>query len=292
MSAKLTHLSLIYGDAGARDKFQDLVVHLIRSERPDVAGIRIVRGDGGIDAHEGSLADSTGVDVFQIKYFPKEVGDSQKAQIRESFATVRDGKRFKAKSWRLCLPIDLGVDEKLWFEVWAAKARDSGIDVLRPWGATELEGLLYASKNCGLMETFFPPRQLVNAAVNIQGRGAIQISGPNAVNIAPGGIQIHGPVVLDNSAHIAMGHSSPPKRSLSEIEFEVLKIVGLVKDAKTHDVAVRLGIGIERAKFYLDELSRAHRLIDWIGNMDRQIPDRYLLTHEGRRLLVERGVLR
>src|SRR5229473_1535444 len=93
MSAKLTHLPLIYGDAGARDKFQDLVVHLIRSERPDLAGIRIVRGDGGIDAHEGSLADPAGVDVFQVKYFLKEVGDSQKAQIRDSFATVRDGKQ-------------------------------------------------------------------------------------------------------------------------------------------------------------------------------------------------------
>ena len=31
---KLTDLQLIYGAAGARDKFEDLAVHLIRSERP------------------------------------------------------------------------------------------------------------------------------------------------------------------------------------------------------------------------------------------------------------------
>lgn len=35
----------------------------------------------------------------------------------------------------------------------------------------------------------------INAAVVIQGEGAIRISGPNAVNIAPGGITIVGPVI-------------------------------------------------------------------------------------------------
>ncbi len=92
---------------------------------------------------------------------------------------------------------------------------------------------------------------------------------------------------------LPMSQSSPmPKRAPSEIELEVLKIVGLVKDANAHDVAVRIGIGIERAKLYLDELARTHRLIDWFGNMDKDIPTRHLLTHEGRRLLVERGVFR
>jgi hypothetical protein len=89
-----------------------------------------------------------------------------------------------------------------------------------------------------------------------------------------------------------MNQSPPtPKRPPSEIELEVLRIVGTVKDANAHDVAVGLGIGIERAKFYLDELSQTFRLVDRFGNMDRRILDRYLLTHDGRRLLVERGVL-
>jgi hypothetical protein len=48
MAVKLTHLKLIYGNAGAREKFEELATHLIRSERPDVERIRIVRGDGGI----------------------------------------------------------------------------------------------------------------------------------------------------------------------------------------------------------------------------------------------------
>jgi hypothetical protein len=78
MSAKLTHLPQIYGDAGAREKFQELATQLIRSERPEVSGIRIVRGDGRIDAHEGTLIDPAGVDVYQVKYFPSGIGDAQK----------------------------------------------------------------------------------------------------------------------------------------------------------------------------------------------------------------------
>jgi len=35
----------------------------------------------------------------------------------------------------------------------------------------------------------------INATVVIQGEGAIRITGPNAVNIAPGGITIVGPVI-------------------------------------------------------------------------------------------------
>src|SRR5690349_8677806 len=130
--------------------------------------------------------------------------------------------------------------------------------------AGPLEGLLYVRKNCGLLEAFFPHRHQVNAAVHIQGAGAIQVSGPNALNIGPGGIQIHGPVVLDDPAQRALSQSpTTPKPSPSAMELEVLTIVGTVKDVTAHDVAVRLGIGIERAKFYLDELSRTHRLVDW-----------------------------
>src|SRR5579863_5401306 len=101
MAVKLTHLQLIYGIAGAREKFEALTIHLIRSVRPHAETVRIVRGDGGIDAHEGSLADPAGVDVFQMKFFPNAIGESQKSQIRESFSTIASGTRFKAKSWTL-----------------------------------------------------------------------------------------------------------------------------------------------------------------------------------------------
>lgn len=158
MAVKLTHLQLIYGVAGAREKFEDLVIHLIRSERPDTERVRIVRGDGGIDAHAGSLADLVGVDIFQIKFFPDGVGDSQKAQIRDSFRTAAESDKFKMRSWTLCLPIDLSTDEKLWFDGW--KAKQSGVIIQPVWDALKLEGLLYNPNNRHLKEEFFKEEYL------------------------------------------------------------------------------------------------------------------------------------
>jgi hypothetical protein len=158
MAVKLTHLQLIYGVAGAREKFEDLAVHLIRSERPDAGRVRIVHGDGGIDAHEGSLADPGGVDVFQIKFFPDGVGDSQKAQIRDSFKRTVEATAYKARTWTLCVPIDLSIDERTWFDGWRAK--QAGVAVTTPWDATRLEGLLYEPRNRGIKEEFFKEEYL------------------------------------------------------------------------------------------------------------------------------------
>ncbi len=41
MVAKMTHLQLHYGLAGAREKFEELTAHLVRSQRPDAERIRI-----------------------------------------------------------------------------------------------------------------------------------------------------------------------------------------------------------------------------------------------------------
>src|ERR1700687_4420776 len=69
MSVDLRHLEILYGLIGAREKFEDMTVQLIRTEHRSADRIRVLRGDGGIDAYDGSLADQAGVDVFQIKYF-------------------------------------------------------------------------------------------------------------------------------------------------------------------------------------------------------------------------------
>jgi hypothetical protein len=160
MAVKLTHLQLIYGVAGAREKFEELIAHLIRSERPDTERIRIVRGDGGIDAHEGNLTEPAGVDVYQIKFFPDGIGDSQKAQIRDSFNRVRESNAFTTKSWTLCLPIDMSLDEKKWFDGWKENQSAAGIDIRPVWSAFHLEGLLYMEKNRYLREAFFQEEHL------------------------------------------------------------------------------------------------------------------------------------
>jgi hypothetical protein len=50
-----------------------------------------------------------------------------------------------------------------------------------------------------------------------------------------------------------------------------------------------LGISKTRTKYYLDKLSHDKDLLNWIGNMNPGIPDRYTLTRKGRDFLVEGG---
>jgi hypothetical protein len=155
MAISLRYLEILYGTAGAREKFEEMATHLIRSQHPSVERVRIHKGDGGIDAHDGRLSDPAGVDVFQVKYFPVQLGESQKSQIRESFKRARESQEFRAKSWTLCLPIDLSVDEKKWFDAWSAAEVASGIDIRPVWDATRFERLLMLEGNRGIRENYF-----------------------------------------------------------------------------------------------------------------------------------------
>jgi hypothetical protein len=160
MAVKLIDLQLIFGVAGAREKFEDLASQLVRNEQPDADKVRIVQGDGGIDVYVGELSGSDGTEVYQCKFFPQGIDDAQKKQIRESFARCRDSTKFRTRKWTLCLPIDLSLDEKRWFEEWRAKQASSGIAIEDPWGAMKLEGLLYQEKNRGLKEAYFKEEHL------------------------------------------------------------------------------------------------------------------------------------
>jgi hypothetical protein len=160
MAVKLIDLQLIYGVAGAREKFEDLASQLVRGEQPDADKVRIVQGDGGIDLYVGELTGPDGIAVYQCKFFPQGIDDAQRNQIRESFARCRDSAKFAMRKWTLCLPIDLSLDEKRWFEEWRAKQASSGIVIEDPWGAMKLEGLLYQQKNQGLKEAFFQEEHL------------------------------------------------------------------------------------------------------------------------------------
>jgi hypothetical protein len=160
VAVKLIDLQLIYGVAGAREKFEDLASQLVKSEQPSADKVRIVQGDGGIDVYVGELTDPQGIHVYQCKFFPLGLEDSQKGQIRKSFQACRDGDKFRLRKWTLCLPIDLSVDEKRWFEEWRSKQADSGVEIDDPWGALKLEGLLYRETNRELREAFFKEEHL------------------------------------------------------------------------------------------------------------------------------------
>jgi hypothetical protein len=155
MSVRLIDLQLIYGLAGAREQFENLAFDLIHAEEPRAQKVRVSQGDGGIDAHVNDLGDPGGVHVYQCKFFPRGLDEAQKEQIRESFRRCRDSTAFRLRRWTVCLPIDLSVPERQWFETWREGQAASGVVIDDPWGASVLEGLLRQDKNKGLRDAYF-----------------------------------------------------------------------------------------------------------------------------------------
>ncbi len=159
MAGSLVDLQLLYGIAGAREQFENLCGQLIRSQSPTATGIRVHRGDGGIDVYEGKFTGGEGIHVFQVKYFPNGIGKSQRNEVRESFTRCRTNTQFTTKRWTLCLPVDLSVEETEWFSKWVQEQAQHEIDI--DWrGATQLEGLLYHADNRGIKEAFFKEEYL------------------------------------------------------------------------------------------------------------------------------------
>src|SRR6266851_2349823 len=118
MASRLVDLERHYGLAGAREKFDQLCGQLIRSEFPLATGIRVHRGDGGIDVYNGRFTNTKGIHVFQAKYFPAGIGETQKNEIRASFKRCITNPDFTTNHWTLCLPVDLSIDETKWFTKW------------------------------------------------------------------------------------------------------------------------------------------------------------------------------
>lgn len=160
MDFRITDLQLIYGVAGAQEKFDRLVDRLVRGEHPSAQKIRVKKGDGGIDVYVGEYMDPAGIDVFQAKFFWRGLGKSQKDQIRKSFRRCARSTRFKTRKWTLCLPVDLSQDEREWFDKWRQDQSSYGVEIEDPWGEVKLESLLEKPVNRELKERFFKQEYL------------------------------------------------------------------------------------------------------------------------------------
>lgn len=158
MAVRITDLQLIYGTAGAREKFEHLVTQIVKSEYPAATQVRTVVGDSGIDVYMGEFSVPDGIDVYQAKWFINGVGSSQRGQIRDSFDCIHESAEFTARSWTLCLPVDMTIEETRWFEKWTTKQTD--IEIRKPWDGTKLTALLLAAKNRGIKEAFFKEEYL------------------------------------------------------------------------------------------------------------------------------------
>ena len=80
----------LYGNmAGARKAFENACETLYRKKYVDehVSQVSVKHGDGGIDIFIGEFGVEP-ITVIQCKFFLESFGDSQKAQIRNSFNTA------------------------------------------------------------------------------------------------------------------------------------------------------------------------------------------------------------
>lgn len=93
------------------------------------------------------------INVYQAKFFPADLGDSQKTQIRESFKQCTTDARFTVRSWTLCLPKDLTIEETAWFTTWKGKQNTAVIET--PWTASIMEHRLNQASNRGIKEAYF-----------------------------------------------------------------------------------------------------------------------------------------
>jgi len=123
---------------GPEAEFEAICADLVRTQYPDSKRVRVHRGDGGVDTAHGEWGAQGALDVFQVKYFPGVLGNSQKQQIREAYATASNNPNFRLRNWILCLPTSLRQEDHAWFADWKAD-QDANIEL---WDGDKLEHLL------------------------------------------------------------------------------------------------------------------------------------------------------
>jgi len=139
-----------HGEAGARDVFEKICTRLFQSKFENTYPVKVSRGDGGIDIFVGEF--NKEIDVYQCKYFIEGIGDTQKQQIRESYKSVKEADKYKAKAWYLCLPCILTLEEHKWWSDW--KARAYSLDAI-PITLCDGSYLINELKRMSLYETTF-----------------------------------------------------------------------------------------------------------------------------------------
>jgi hypothetical protein len=151
----LIYLSIIYGShEAARKQFERLCVYLVKSRYPEANAIREAPGDGGVDVYVGSWS-SQDVHVFQAKYFPNGVGDSQQQNIRDSFRRAHSNPHFRMTRWTLCVPVELAEKEADWWDGWRARTQEATGVQIGLWSNEEIQNILLQPENQSLRDVVF-----------------------------------------------------------------------------------------------------------------------------------------
>jgi hypothetical protein len=123
-------------EEGARVRFAQLVVDVVKVLHGNVRDIRANPGDWGIDAFVGTLDEGESVMVWQSKFFINEVAKAQQTQIDESFASCmkaaeREGHVVRA--WTLCIPRSMDGPTTKWWEGWRKEQEKKHSLVIELW---------------------------------------------------------------------------------------------------------------------------------------------------------------
>lgn len=126
MERGFKYLTDKHGEEGARNIFENICVQIFQHEYgPEAKAVRLSQGDGGIDVLVGDLPSPKR--ICQCKFFPNEIGNSQKKQITDSFEKATSN--YSPENWLLCLPLILNKEELLWWSKWKAEREDSNLKI-------------------------------------------------------------------------------------------------------------------------------------------------------------------
>ena len=111
-----------YGESGAREKFEGICGVLFKKMYPcdNVRTVKLNPGDDGIDVFIGMIGQEP-IHVIQCKFFARRFGDAQKEQIRRSFKSAIQSKKYKMHKWSLCIANTLSIGQHKWWTGWVGK---------------------------------------------------------------------------------------------------------------------------------------------------------------------------
>jgi hypothetical protein len=147
----------VQGEAGARERFEDLITHMVKVFHPTARAVEANPGDWGIDTFVGLLSSGT-IGVWQSKYFIDGIGETQKHEIRSSFKSIREAAAthgFIVASWTLAVPVDMDGPTAQWWDGWQKKVgRDTSI-AIELWPRVHIEHLLVKADFADVRHQFF-----------------------------------------------------------------------------------------------------------------------------------------
>jgi hypothetical protein len=142
--------------AGAREQFELLMADLVRIYHRTVRRIDASSGDWGIDVFVGDL-DGV-ISVWQSKFFIDGVKQSQKGEIRDSFATAvnrAEQQGYVLDAWTLCIPVSMDPETTKWWDGWKKrKEKETGVRI-GLWDETELRALLRSPDATTIRNVYF-----------------------------------------------------------------------------------------------------------------------------------------